>query len=191
MSLSPCIALEQRKAAALRDLHVHVLDRVDLFAEVIRNSRSRNFAVQRLATLFRIAADAERPELDLAYPGGPGLRSIDRNGRDTRIDIFEEFDEVVACHAGVELETLDAESGESFAPVPVAQLAHARLSVHHFVTEERELRVRIVDQQIPHQAVRTIHDALARRMSGLVEGHRAQCLSQRREKSGNVHAPFG
>src|SRR5262249_24298923 len=95
--------------------------------------------------------------------------------------------ELLASHARLELESLDARLGQAHGPVPGFELTDRRLAVHHLVAEEREERRRGVLLQATELLERRVDATITRGMTLGVERHAGQRLRQgAQELDGNA-----
>src|SRR2546427_632635 len=157
--------------------------RVDLFPQREADRRSR----QRLGRELGFALQTDRPETDAAATHLARLRA-DRGERQTGHHFLEKSFEVLAAHAILELQALNAGLREAFAPIPCLQLAQREPSEDHFVTEEREQRARLAGLEILDLLIGDIEGALPRRMSQAIQRHRGERLGERVEKTSGIAA---
>jgi len=171
--------LEQRHRAVRLDLVQQPPERLRFLAKH-QVERRRSFGPRRRIVdavhIDAAKADAERSHLSR-------LAGIDRAVRQPQQHFLQEAFELIARHAPLQLDALNAGVHESRTPVPRPQTAKALAAEHHFVLEKRD---RTRNRETLERFIRGIDRTLARGMSRGVEGGEAEYVRERVQKADRI-----
>ena len=100
------------------------------------------------------------------------LGRVDIGGGQPRHDVAEEGLVFLACHAGLELDALDAGSRQAPAPLPLPQIAERTLSIDHLGAKERKPGCGIVALERLQLLEGIVDGLLARGVAVAIQRHR-------------------